>query len=331
MPADGRWDLTLILLTWRIWWAPNNASRWQMGFNSAVKGLTVRTYTACSSSTVTMAVRTRLIVTLYVHWLCCDCQFLGRPWLVLSQGAALAWSAWWLDTYLLIAYLLTYLLTPRCRVLLEKRTGSQLVKKFPAFHETRTFITALKSARQLSLSWTSSIQSIYPHPTSWRSIFIFSSHLRLGLPSGPLSLRCLHQNCLYVSPPPIRATCTTHLIHLDFITWTILGEQYRSFGSSLCGFIMVTGLRVGKSRNPDLIPAHDKRFFCSAKRGVHLAFYSVCTGGCYPGGRHSENETDRLSHSSAKIKNKRNCTCTSFPCTETPFPWPFPSCEFFSL
>jgi len=31
--------LTLILLTWRIWWAPNKASRWQMGFNSAFKGL----------------------------------------------------------------------------------------------------------------------------------------------------------------------------------------------------------------------------------------------------------------------------------------------------
>jgi len=31
--------LTLILLTWRIWWAPNNASEWQMGFNSAFKGL----------------------------------------------------------------------------------------------------------------------------------------------------------------------------------------------------------------------------------------------------------------------------------------------------
>jgi len=27
--------LTLILLTWRIWWAPNNARKWQMGFNSA--------------------------------------------------------------------------------------------------------------------------------------------------------------------------------------------------------------------------------------------------------------------------------------------------------
>ena len=34
--------LTLILLTWRIWWAPNNASRWQMGFTSAFKGLKKR-------------------------------------------------------------------------------------------------------------------------------------------------------------------------------------------------------------------------------------------------------------------------------------------------
>jgi hypothetical protein len=31
--------LSLILLTWRIWWAPNNASKWQMGFNWVFKGL----------------------------------------------------------------------------------------------------------------------------------------------------------------------------------------------------------------------------------------------------------------------------------------------------
>jgi hypothetical protein len=31
-------DLTLILLMWRIWRAPNNASRWHMGFNSAFTG-----------------------------------------------------------------------------------------------------------------------------------------------------------------------------------------------------------------------------------------------------------------------------------------------------
>jgi len=38
-PVFYRKHLTLILLTWRIWWVPNNASRWQMGFNSAFKGL----------------------------------------------------------------------------------------------------------------------------------------------------------------------------------------------------------------------------------------------------------------------------------------------------
>ena len=32
-------DLTLILLTWRKCWAPNNTSKQQMGFNSAFKGL----------------------------------------------------------------------------------------------------------------------------------------------------------------------------------------------------------------------------------------------------------------------------------------------------
>ena len=31
-------DLTIILLTWRKWWA-NNASKWQMGFNSGFKAL----------------------------------------------------------------------------------------------------------------------------------------------------------------------------------------------------------------------------------------------------------------------------------------------------
>jgi len=83
-----------------------------------------------------------------------------------------------------LTYLLTYLLTQWCRVLLQKLTGLQQVKKFPAFHRTRRFITALTSVRHLSLSWASPIQSIYPQPTSWRSILILSTHLRLGLPSG---------------------------------------------------------------------------------------------------------------------------------------------------
>ena len=88
--------------------------------------------------------------------------------------------------YSILTYLLTYLLTPWYRVLLEKLTASQLIKKFPAFHGTRRFITALRSVRQLSLPWANPIQSIYPHPTSWRSNLILSTHLRSGLHSGLL-------------------------------------------------------------------------------------------------------------------------------------------------
>ena len=96
----------------------------------------------------------------------------------------------------------TYLLTPRCRVLLEKLTGLQLDKKFPAFHGTRRFITALTSVRHLSLSWASPTQSIYPHPTSWRSILILSTHLRLGLPSGLLPSGFLIKTLYTPSPHP---------------------------------------------------------------------------------------------------------------------------------
>ena len=35
---------------WRIWWAPNNASKWQMGFNSAFKGLNFATLLAIQSA-----------------------------------------------------------------------------------------------------------------------------------------------------------------------------------------------------------------------------------------------------------------------------------------
>ena len=129
-----------------------------------------------------------------------------------------------------LPYLLTYLLTPWCRVLLEKLTGLQLVKKFPAFHVTRRFITALTSVRHLSLSWDSPIQSIYPHPTSWRFILILFTHLRLGFPSGLFPSGFPTRP--YTPPPlssPIRATYPAHLILLDFITRKVLGEEYKSF------------------------------------------------------------------------------------------------------
>ena len=130
-----------------------------------------------------------------------------------------------------------YILTPWYRVLLEKLTGLQLVKKLPTFHGTRRFITALTSVRHLSLSWARPIQSIYPHPTSWRSILILSTHLRLVLPSG-LFPSSFPTKTLYTPlSSPIRATCPVHLILLDFITRTILGKECKSFSSSLCNLL----------------------------------------------------------------------------------------------
>ena len=107
-----------------------------------------------------------------------------------------------------------YLLTPCCRVLLEKLTGLQLVKKFPAHHGTRRFITAFTTVRHLSLSWARPIQSIYPHPTSWRSILILSTYLRLGLPSGLLPSGFPTKTLYTPLSSPIRATCPAHLIYL---------------------------------------------------------------------------------------------------------------------
>ena len=75
------------------------------------------------------------------------------------------------------------------------------------------------------------------HPTSWRSILILSSHLRLGLPSGlfPLNFptKILYTPLLSL----IRALYPAHLITLDVITRTIFGEQFKSLSSTLCSFL----------------------------------------------------------------------------------------------
>jgi len=100
-----------------------------------------------------------------------------------------------------------YVLTPWSRVLHEKITGLQLAKKFPAFHGTRRSSTALTSVRQLSLFRTSPIQSTCPHPTSWRSILILSTHLRPGLPSGLIPSGFPQQD-------PIHPPLLTHTRHM---------------------------------------------------------------------------------------------------------------------
>jgi hypothetical protein len=58
----------------------------------------------------------------------------------------------------------------------------------------------------LSLSSASSIQSIHPHPTSWRSILMLRSHLCLGLTSG-----------LFPSGFPTETVCNSPLAHTRYM------------------------------------------------------------------------------------------------------------------
>jgi len=97
--------------------------------------------------------------------------------------------------------------------------------------------------------------SFYPEPsrsTPYPTSHCLKIHFNIILPSTPgsykrsLSLMFPHQNPVYASLPPTRATGPAHLI-LDFITRKILGEEYRSLSSPLCSFLhyLVTSSRLG--------------------------------------------------------------------------------------
>jgi len=115
-------------------------------------------------------------------------------------------------------------------------TGSQLVNQFRSIYGTWRFLIEFTSARHLSLSWASSIQSV-PQHIFWRSVLTLSSHLCPGFPSGlfpsDFPTKTLYTPLLFL----IRATCPKHLILIDLISRKMLSEEYRSLSSSLYSFL----------------------------------------------------------------------------------------------
>ena len=74
-----------------------------------------------------------------------------------------------------------------------------------------------------------------------------------------------HQDPIHTLSSPIRATCSAHLILLDFITRTILGEEYLSFSSSLCYLLHspVTSSLLGPNILLNTIFSNTLRFLSS--------------------------------------------------------------------
>ena len=102
-------------------------------------------------------------------------------------------------------YLLTYLLTPWCRVLLEKLTGLQLVKKFLAFHGTpKVHYRTHKRPTTFSILG----QPNPVHITTSHLLEIHPNIIHTSTPRSPQwspSLRFPHQDP--IQPPLLTHTC----------------------------------------------------------------------------------------------------------------------------
>ena len=95
-------------------------------------------------------------------------------------------TVWWVNEY--GAVWLNELRSPWRRTFLEKLNVPLLVKKFPAFCGTWSFITMSTRACYMFLFWDRWIQSTPSHHVSWRSILILFSRSWSGLfPSGFLT------------------------------------------------------------------------------------------------------------------------------------------------
>ena len=78
-------------------------------------------------------------------------------------------------------------ISSRLKGVTYQKLVSRLLKKFPYFFENQRFITVFVTARLVSSSSATYIESTPSQHISLRAILVLFSHIRLGIPNGRLS------------------------------------------------------------------------------------------------------------------------------------------------
>ena len=124
-----------------------------------------------------------------------------------------------------------------------------------------------------------------PNPVHIPTSHLLEIHTNIIHTSSPRSpqwspsLRFPQQDPIHPLSSPICAICPAHLILLDFITRTILGEQYKSFSSSLCNLLHspVTSSLLGPNILLNIVFSNTLSFLSSRNKGDVLFYNNLVT------------------------------------------------------
>ena len=116
-----------------------------------------------------------------------------------------------------------------------------------------------------------------PLPTSWKSISILSSHLRLSLPSGSCHSDCPHQSPACISPPPLCTTVVIPKLAICVSSLKVHLDSGRYFGPTVASTSKIWDLKLLQRRTLGLWSCGTWQL---GSVDVHHSFEGMCFFPC---------------------------------------------------